>query len=264
MTSDTAELSVRPPPSAARFAVAARAAGHALTDLILPPQCLACDRRVAGDGSLCPECWSALRLIERPFCERLGTPFPYDIGEGAESAEAIADPPPFRRCRAVAAYDDVARRLVHGLKYRDRLELAGWMGAWMARAGAGLIGDADLVVPVPMHRRRLWSRRFNQSASLAAAVAAIAGKPLATAALVRVRPTRQQVGLSAAERDRNVRGAFKVPDDRRLAVAGRSVLLVDDVLTTGATVKAATRVLVRAGAAAVDVLVFARVVRGTD
>jgi predicted amidophosphoribosyltransferase len=147
------------PLSAARIAATACAARRALTDLILPPQCLACDRRVAGDGGLCPECWSALRLIERPFCERLGTPFPYDMGEGAESAEAIADPPPFRRCRAVAAYDGVARRLVHGLKYRDRLELAGWMGAWMARAGAGLIGDADLVMPVPMHRRRLWCMR---------------------------------------------------------------------------------------------------------
>lgn len=248
--------------SSIRLAAAATAARRALTDLVLPPQCLACDRRVAGDGGLCPSCWSALRLIERPYCERLGTPFPYDMGAGAESAEAIADPPPFRRCRAVAAFDDVARRLVHGFKYRDRLELATWMGEWMARAGAELVDDADLVVPVPMHGRRLWSRRFNQSASLAAAVAAIAGKPLSTAALLRVKPTRQQVGLTATERDRNVRGAFKVDDDRRLAVAGRSVLLVDDVLTTGATVKAATRALVRAGAAAVDVLVFARVVRG--
>jgi ComF family protein len=243
---------------------AARTAGRALTDLILPPQCLACDRRVAGVGGLCPACWSALRLIERPWCERLGTPFPYDMGDGAESAEAIADPPPFRRCRAVAAYDDVARRLVHGLKYRDRLELAGWMGEWMARAGAEALADADLVVPVPMHRWRLWSRRFNQSANLAAALAAIAGKPLATEALVRTRPTRQQVGLTAGERDRNVRGAFRVPDNQRLAVAGRAILLVDDVLTTGATVKAATRALARAGAASVDVLVFARVVRGPD
>jgi ComF family protein len=261
MTSDTADLSARPP-SGQRLGTAARAAGRALTDLILPPQCLACDRGVGGDGGLCPSCWSALRLIERPYCERLGTPFPYDMGAGAESAEAIAEPPPFRRCRAVAAYDDVARRLVHGLKYRDRLELAGRMGAWMARAGAELVGDADLVVPVPMHRWRLWSRRFNQSASLAAAVAATGGKPLSTAALVRVKATRQQVGLTAAERDRNVRGAFRVPDGERLAVAGRSILLVDDVFTTGATVKAATRALVRARAAAVDVLVFARVVRG--
>lgn len=203
-------------------------------------------------------------MIERPYCERLGTPFPYDMGDGAESPEAIADPPPFRRCRAVAAFDDVARRLVHGLKYRDRLELATWMGEWMVRAGAELVADADLVVPVPMHRRRLWLRRFNQSANLAAAAASASGKPWATAALLRTRPTRQQVGLTAGERDRNVRGAFKVPDDQRLGVAGRSILLIDDVYTTGATVKAATRALVRAGAASVDVLVFARVVRAIE
>ena len=263
MTADASEPLAKTS-SAERMAAAARAAGHALTDLVLPPQCLACDRQVAGDGALCPDCWSALRLIERPYCERLGTPFPYDMGAGAESPEAIADPPPFGRCRAVAAFDDVARRLVHGLKYRDRLELAAWMGEWMARAGAELVVEADLVVPVPMHRRRLWLRRFNQSASLAAAVAERCGKPLSTDALQRIKPTRQQVGLSANERDRNVRGAFKVPDDHRLAVAGRSILLIDDVYTTGATVKAATRVLARAGAASVDVLVFARVVRGTD
>jgi ComF family protein len=263
MTSDTVELAQEPWPRERRGA-RARAFGRALTDLILPPQCLACDRRVSGDGGLCPACWSQLRLIERPYCERLGTPFPYDMGAGAESAEAIADPPPFRRCRAVAAFDDVARRLVHGLKYRDRLDLAAWMGEWMARAGAGLVGDADLVVPVPMHRRRLWSRRFNQSANLAAAISAISGKPLATAVLRRIRPTRQQVGLTAGARDRNVRGAFKVLENQRLTVDGRAILLVDDVYTTGATVKAATRALTRAGAASVDVLVFARVVRSLD
>ena len=219
MTADTSEPVARPF-SGARIGAAARKVRHTLTDLILLPQCLACDRRVAGDGALCPDCWSALRLIERPYCERLGTPFPYDLGAGVESAEAIAEPPPFRRCRAVAAFDDVARRLVHGLKYRDRLELAIWMGEWMARAGSELTAAADLVVPVPMHRRRLWLRRFNQSASLAAAVAERCGTPLSTEALLRAKPTRQQVGLTANERQRNVSGAFKVPDEQRLAVAG--------------------------------------------
>lgn len=243
---------------------AARVALRALTDMVLPPQCLACDRRVAGHGGLCPICWSQLRLIERPYCQTLGTPFPFEVGDGAESAEAIADPPPFRRCRAVAVFDDVARQLVHGLKYRDRLDLANWMGAWMVRAGRELVADADVVVPVPMHRWRLWSRRFNQSANLAKAIAAQAGKPLATEALLRVRPTRQQVGLSVTERDRNVRGAFKVVENQRLTIAGRSILLVDDVYTTGATAKAAARTLSRAGAGAIDVLAFARVVRGVD
>ncbi len=236
--------------------------GLAAADLALPPHCLACDRRVAGEGALCASCWSKIGLIERPYCARLGIPFAYDLGSGALSAEAIADPPPFDRCRAVARYDDVARRLVHGLKYRDRLDLAAWMGGWMARAGAELLAEADVVVPVPLHRRRLWGRRFNQSALLAGAVADQAKRPFAPLALQRIRATRQQVGLSASERDRNVRGAFRVDRMERMAVAGRRVLLVDDVYTTGATIKAATRALLRGGATGVDVLVFARVVRG--
>lgn len=244
----------------ARAAATGMLAG--LLDLALPPQCLHCDTPVAGRGALCPTCWAKLRLIEKPYCARLGVPFAYDLGAGALSAEAIADPPPFDRCRAVATYDDVARTLVHGLKYRDRLDLAAWMARWMLRAGSDLVAEAAVVVPVPLHRRRLWGRRFNQSALLARVIAETAGKPFAPLALARVRATAQQVGLSASERDRNVRGAFQVSVEARIAVAGRRVLLVDDVLTTGATVRAATRALLRGGAAAVDVLVFARVVRG--
>jgi ComF family protein len=244
-----------------RFGEAARLAAGWLADVALPPHCLACERRVASTGSLCPACWAVLRFIEKPYCARLGIPFSYDLGTDALSAEAIADPPPFDRCRAVAGFDDVSRRLVHGLKYRDRLDLVAWMGAWMARAGAELIAEADVVVPVPLHRWRLWGRRFNQSVLLAKTIAASGDKPLAPMALSRIRQTRQQVGLSAEERDRNVRGAFRVSPHERMAVAGRRVLLVDDVYTTGATVKAATRALARAGASAVDVLVFARVVR---
>jgi ComF family protein len=203
-----------------------------------------------------------MRLIERPYCAQLGIPFAYDLGQGALSAEAIADPPPFARCRAVAAYDDVARSLVHGLKYRDQLDLAAWMASWMRRAGDELVAEAEVIVPVPLHRRRLWSRRYNQSVLLARGVARLAGKPLVTSALLRIRATEQQVGLTATQRDENVRGAFQVPAAEKIQVEGRRVLLVDDVYTTGATVKASTRALLRAGASAVDVLVFARVVRG--
>jgi ComF family protein len=240
------------------------AAGEAVADLALPPQCLACDRHVARLGGLCAVCWGGLRLIERPYCEQLGIPFAYDLGAGALSAEAIADPPPFERCRAVAHFDEVARILVHGLKYRDHVELARWMGGWMVRAGGDVIAEADVIVPVPLHRFRLWMRRFNQSAALAQAVAADSGKRFAPRALRRVRATAQQVGLSASERDTNVRGAFRVMPEDRPDLAGRRVLLVDDVYTTGATVKAATRALLRGGAGAVDVLCFARVVRGGD
>ena len=134
----------------------------------------------------------------------------------------------------------------------------------MVRAGADLIDEADFIVPVPLYRWRLWSRRFNQSAKLAMGIAKQTGKPLAVDALDRIRATRQQIGLSASERDRNVSGAFRIADKWRHNIAGRSVLLIDDVYTTGATVKSATRPLKRAGVKNVDVLVFARVVQGGE
>jgi ComF family protein len=230
--------------------------------LAMPPHCLACGVPVASDGTLCPSCWGRMRLIERPFCERLGIPFTYDLGPGALSAEAIADPPPFGRLRAAAVFDEIARELVHGLKYHRHLDLARWMAGWMGRAGRDVLDDAAVLVPVPLHRRRLWTRRFNQSAALASVLGRAAGKPFAPLALRRIRPTRHQVGLGANERAENVRGAFHVDPGRKTEVSGRNILLVDDVYTTGATAKAATRALLRAGAATVDVLVFARVVRG--
>jgi ComF family protein len=243
------------------LATGLRAVTVVAVDFALPPQCLSCDMPTGGHGGLCARCWSKMRLIEKPYCVRLGTPFAYDIGPNALSAEAIADPPPFDRCRAVAAFDDTARALVHGLKYRDRLDLAAWMGGWMQRAGAELLAEADAIVPVPLHNRRLWWRRYNQSALLSGAISRLTGKPLLTHVLRRIRATGQQVGLTRTQRDDNVRGAFRVADSSRMAIERKRILLVDDVYTTGATVKAATRALMRAGASAVDVLVFARVVR---
>lgn len=238
--------------------------GNRLVQLVLPPSCLACNKAVANEGTLCVACWSRLSLIERPYCERLGLPFAYDPGPGALSPEAIAHPPPFDRLRAVSLYDDVARRLVYGLKYNDHLELVRWMAGWMARSGAALVRDADLIVPVPLHRRRLWWRRFNQSAALAVSIGGTGGKGVALTALSRSRATRRQVGLGATERARNVRGAFAVTDAGRDRIAGRRVLVVDDVYTTGATANSVTRSLLRAGAAAVDILVFARVAGPAD
>src|SRR6185312_6230887 len=182
--------------------------------------------------------------------------------EGLLSAEAIANPPPFGRARAAVSYDGVARRMVQGLKYSDRTDLALWMSGWMARAGAELLADTEVIVPVPLHWRRFLSRRFNQSAELARALARRADKPFEPMALTRVRGTRQQVGLGLGERQANVRGAFRVPPEADIKVRGRRVLLIDDVYTTGATVSAAARALKRGGAAAVDVLTFARILPG--
>ncbi len=174
--------------------------------------------------------------------------------------EAIANPPAYQRARAAVRYDDVARTLVHALKYQDRTDLAPTMGRWMARAGQELLADADILVPVPLHWRRGWSRRFNQSGALARVISRESGVKVASEALRRVRATEQQIGLSRAQRASNVQGAFKVAAERNADIAGRRVVLIDDVLTSGATTDACARALLRAKAARVDVLVFARVV----
>jgi len=150
--------------------------------------------------------------------------------------EAIADPPTYNRARAAVRFDEISRALVHALKYGDRLDLAPMMGRWISRAGRELLDEADALVPVPLHWRRLWARRFNQSAMLAAAVSRQTGVPVAAGALKRVKPTAQQVGLSRTERAANVQGAFRVPGDGKAAVTGRRLVLIDDVLTSGATV----------------------------
>jgi ComF family protein len=238
-----------------------RRAATAGIDLVLPPSCPSCRVPLGTPGGLCLTCWSRVRFLEQPWCERLGTPFPYDLGPGTLSADAVAAPPPFARARSAVVYDGPVPDLVQAFKYADRTDLAPMFATWMQRAGAELLADADLVVPVPLHRRRLFRRRFNQAGLLAAKVAHFSGKPFRPDLLLRIRATRQQVGLTRESRDDNVRGAFRVPVRGKADLAGRRVLLVDDVFTTGATLEAATRPLVRAGAAAVDVLTLARVVR---
>ena len=227
-------------------------------DLALPPLCPACREPVGEQAALCASCWAKLSFISPPYCDRLGAPFAYDPGPGVLSMEAIADPPAYRRARAAVRYDDISRALVHGLKYSDRLDLAPMLGRWMARAGQAILEDADALIPVPLHWRRLWARRFNQSAALAKVISELSGVPVETDALARTKPTLQQVGLTASERALNVQGAFAVKDRSR--VAGRRLVLVDDVLTSGATIDACARALNRGGAERVDVLVFARVV----
>jgi ComF family protein len=241
-----------------RAAAVARGLLRATLDVALPPLCAACRVPVDGKG-LCPSCWSRLSFITRPYCERLGIPFAFDPGPGVLSMEAIASPPAYNRARAAVRFDDISRALVHALKYGDRLDLAPMMGRWIGRAGSDLLAEADGLVPVPLHWGRQWRRRFNQSAMLAAAVSAGSGVPIAAGALKRVKATAQQVGLTRAERATNVQGAFKVPEEGRAAVHRRRLVLVDDVLTSGATVEGCARALLRAGAANVDVLVFARV-----
>src|ERR1700754_4266974 len=177
-------------------------------DIALPTLCVACREPVAGEG-VCAECWAKLSFIAKPYCPRLGIPFVYDPGPELLSMEAIASPPAYTRARAAVRYDEVARTLVHALKYQDRTDLAPTMGRWMARAGHELLDGADMLIPVPLHWRRAWHRRYNQSGALGRAIERQSGVPLDGNLLQRVRATEQQVGLSRPQRASNVQGAFQ-------------------------------------------------------
>ncbi|MDP6708581.1 MAG: ComF family protein [Alphaproteobacteria bacterium] len=230
-------------------------------DLLLPPQCLNCRGPVDRQGLLCAACWQGIAFIAPPYCACCGLPFAYDEGPDAVCGGCAARAPAFARARAAMVYDDASRALVLGFKHGDRLEAGAPFGRWLARAGAELLADAELIVPVPLHRWRLWRRRYNQAAVLAQALARASGLEVLPDLLIRRRATASQHGLSRSERRRNVSGAFAIKQGRSERLGGACVILVDDVLTTGATVEAAARTLLRAGARAVDVLTLARVVR---
>ena len=237
-----------------------RLAGRAL-DAVLPPRCLACGDPVDRQGGVCPACWRGLAFIAPPFCARCGLPFEIDILAGAECGACLARPPPFTRARAVLVYDDASRHLVAGLKYGDQTYAAGAYGAWLARAGGELLAEATLAAPVPLHRWRLLRRRYNQAALLGEALRRASGIAYRPDLLVRHRQTAPQVGLSGAARHRNVTGAFRIRNNHAAAVAGARIVLIDDVMTTGATLTEGARVLLRGGAARVDVLTLARAVK---
>jgi ComF family protein len=239
----------------------ARGWGRVALDALLPPQCLTCDAPVPDPGLFCADCFNATRFIAEPCCRLCGAPFSYALEGGPDRvcAQCRVATPPWRQARAALCYDAQSRRVILPLKYADRLDLAPALARMMARAGAGLLAEADVLVPVPMHRSRLRRRRYNQAAVLARAIARISGTPAVLDALVRVRPTQALETLSAEQRSRAVADAFAVTRPGAARLAGRRVLLIDDVLTSGATAAACTQALHAAGAAQVDVLVAARV-----
>ena len=233
-------------------------------DAIFPPACVNCAEPIDTPGNLCAHCWPDMTYISAPFCEMCGFPFEYDAGDGLICAACLKRPPVFSRARAVLKYDEASRNMILGYKHSDQTNRAPTFANWMHRAGADLIGDCDFICPVPLHHRRLIKRRFNQSALLAKEIARLARKPAVHDLVIRTRPTRTQGGLSAKARHRNVQGVFKVNPVREALLEGARVLLIDDVLTTGATVNACSKSLLKGGALKVDVLTFSRVVRAAN
>jgi ComF family protein len=236
-----------------------RRIGRGLVDIVLPPRCLSCGEIVEEPNALCGRCWGGITFFAPPWCAGCGLPFPHPMGEDAVCADCARERRSWDRARAALRYDKSSRQLILGLKHADNTHVVGAFGRWMLRAGVEVLGDAELLVPVPLHWTRLFQRRYNQAAMLANAIRAAGGPPVAADCLARRRRTPSQGHLGPLARERNVRGAFIVR--RRSEVAGRRLVVIDDVLTTGATVDECARVLKRAGASSVGVLTLARALR---
>jgi ComF family protein len=230
-------------------------------DLLLPPHCALCDAQVGAPGQFCAACFQSLRFIGEPACRRCGVPFASrDVAGPDHICPSCRDAPPaWNRARAALLYDDRAKALILPLKNADREENALALAMQMRRAGAALLAQADVLVPVPLHRWRLLRRRYNQSVLLARALSRGSAVTLVADALLRRRATARLGAHSAAERAAMLDGAIAVRPKRRIRIAGQRVLLIDDVLTSGATANACAVALLDAGAANVDVLVASRV-----
>ncbi len=228
-------------------------------DALLPPLCLACDAPVGAHRTLCPQCWSSIHFIAPPFCAACGAPFEIPVEGEALCGGCIAEAPLYAKARAAMLYDDTSRRLIIAFKHGDRTHPAPALAGWMQRAGQEFWDEADCIVPVPLHRWRLFKRRYNQAALLAGQIGTLADKTVLVDALVRKRATPQQGHLNRKQRHENVAGAFTLNERHRAQIEDKTIVLIDDVLTTGATVNECSRTLIKSGAKAVYVLTLARV-----
>ncbi len=229
-----------------------------MLDFFFPPLCLGCRERVAAHGTFCSKCWQQLTFISDPICIRCGIPFDYTPGTLDQCGHCLHAPPPFSQARAVLRYDDASRALVLRLKYQDDTALAKIYGPWLVRAGEALLRGCDAIMPAPLHYGGLVGRRYDEAALLAQQIKRITRQTVWPHALRRIRATPAQTALSAKARAENVAGAFAVHARKRKQIRGKTVLLIDDVYTTGATLSACAVALLDAGAQEVRVLTLAR------
>jgi ComF family protein len=229
-----------------------------LLNFLFPPQCLICDTVVVAQGTLCLECWNKVRFITDPFCACCGEPFDFTIGKDALCGGCLHERPPYGRGRSVFRYDEHSRALVLKLKYADQLHLSVIYGQWLTNFSKELIAVSDVIIPVPLHYWRFIGRRYNQSAILANALSKQCALPVLPDGLKRIRSTQPQPGLTRKQRRDNVKGAFIAHPRHIEQIKGKTVLLIDDVMTTSATIHECSRVLLKAGAMQVNVLTLAR------
>lgn len=234
-----------------------------VVDIVLPPRCVINGTPVEKQGMVSAEAWAALDFIVAPFCDCCGRPFDFEVGDGSLCVECLDDRPAFATARAALKYNDASRDLILGFKHGDKTHAVRAFMPWLQRAGADMLAQADIIVPVPLHHWRLMRRRYNQSAMMAIALSKIIRKPCIPDLLVRIRPTQTQGHLNPGERRANVRKAFAVRKSCMANLKGKNIVLVDDVYTTGATIKECTETLLKAGAMRVDVLTLARVSKNT-
>ncbi len=232
-----------------------------VVDTILPPRCVVSGQEVERQGMLAPEIWTTLDFIAAPFCTICGFPFDFEVDADSQCASCLANPPPYESARAALKYGESSRSLILGFKHADKTYAVKAFLPWMKRAGAEMLKEADMLVPVPLHFWRLVSRRYNQAAIIAHALGAETKNPVVADLLRRTRSTPSQGHLNAKQRFCNVRRAFAVNKKHAETVKDKTIVIIDDVYTTGATVRECAKVLMKAGAKKVHVLTLARVVR---
>lgn len=252
-----------PMPVLATFQTFKRFAASSL-NVMLPPLCMSCEGMVSESHGFCAACWKGLAFIAAPYCSCCGLPFEYEgqsVNEAALCGACLLELPRFKCARAAVVYNAASRGVLLPFKHNDRTDFAPALSRMMIQAGRGMLEECDMLIPVPLHVLRLFSRRYNQAAMLARALAKVFGKPACLDALIRHKPTPSQGHLSREQRYANVKNAFRVRPAFIPALQQKKIVLIDDVLTTGATANACAITLLKAGAAEVQVLTFARVVK---